>query len=253
MDALFGCGRDLAEIVEDVARLGARLLIQTAVEAEVDAFLGRARYQRRAEVPDAPAGSRNGFCQTTVKTTAGPVTLDRPKLRGTEQRFVSRLFGAGVTKTNALETLVIAGFVRGLSVRDVEAALADALGPQAALSKSTVSRVCQAITEEFNGWRARRLDDLELDYLFVDASHFKMHAGARAEPVLAAWGITTAGKPVLLAWRRPATRATTPGTTSSTGSHSAACARRCWSSATAPPGWSAASNASCPVRCANAV
>jgi putative transposase len=198
MDALFGCGRDLAEIVEDVARLGARLLIQTAVEAEVDAFLGRARYQRRAEVPDARAGSRNGFCQTTVKTIAGPVTLDRPKLRGTEQRFVSRLFGAGVTKTNALETLVIAGFVRGLSVRDVEAALADALGPQAALSKSTVSRVCQAITEEFNGWRARRLDDVELDYLFVDASHFKMHAGARAEPVLAAWGITTAGKPVLV-------------------------------------------------------
>jgi putative transposase len=46
--------------------------------------------------------------------------------------------------------LVIAGFVRGLSVRDVEAALADALGPQAALSKSTVSRVCQAIRDEFD-------------------------------------------------------------------------------------------------------
>jgi Mn-dependent DtxR family transcriptional regulator len=40
---------------------------------------------------------------------------------------------------------VIAGFVRGLPVRDVEAAHADALGAEAALSKSTVSRVCQAI------------------------------------------------------------------------------------------------------------
>src|SRR5205823_8164912 len=37
------------------------------------------------------------------------------------------------------------------------------------------------------------------DYLFCDASHFAMmHPGARAEPVLAAWGSTTAGKPVLL-------------------------------------------------------
>jgi transposase-like protein len=72
------------------------------------------------------------------------------------------------------------------------------LGPQATLSKSTVSRVCQAITEEFNAWRERRLEDLELDYLCLDGSHFKMHAGARAEPVLAAWGITTAGKPVLV-------------------------------------------------------
>jgi putative transposase len=198
MDALFGSGRDLAEVLEDVARLGARLIMQTAVEAEVEEFLGRARYQRRAEVPDARPGSRNGFCPTTVKTTAGPVTVERPKLRGTGEKFVSRLFGTGVTKSNALETLVIAGFVRGLSVRDVEASLADALGPQAALSKSTVSRVCQAIRDEFDAWRVRRLDDVEVDYLFVDASHFKMHAGARAEPVLAAWGITTAGKPVLV-------------------------------------------------------
>jgi putative transposase len=198
IDALFGSGRDLAEVLEDVARLGARLIMQTAVEAEVEEFLGRARYQRRAEVPDAHAGSRNGFCATTVKTTAGPVTVARPKLRGTAEKFVSRLFGTGVTRSNALETLVIAGFVRGLSVRDVEASLADALGPQAALSKSTVSRVCQAIRDEFDTWRTRRLDDVELDYLFCDGSHFKMHAGSRTEPVLAAWGITTAGKPVLV-------------------------------------------------------
>ena len=47
-------------------------------------------------------------------TTAGPVTVARPKLRGTDEVFASRLFGAGVVRSNALETLVIAGFVRGL-------------------------------------------------------------------------------------------------------------------------------------------
>ena len=62
---------------------------------------------------------------TTVKTTAGPVTIERPKLRGTDEAFASRLLGVGVCRTNALESLVIAGFVRGLSVRDVEATLAD--------------------------------------------------------------------------------------------------------------------------------
>ena len=94
---------------------------------------------------------------------------------------------------------MIAGFVRGLSVRDVENTLADALGAEAALSKSTVSRICQAIGDEFTAWSGRRLDGLELDYLFLDASMFKMHPGARAEPVLAAWGITTDGKPVFVA------------------------------------------------------
>jgi putative transposase len=199
IDALFDGSREIGEVIEDVARLGARLIIQTAVEAEVDVFLGRARYQRRAEVPDARAGSRNGYCDATIKTTAGPVTVARPKLRGATEAFASRLFGKSVTKSNALESLVIAGFVRGLSTRDVGNTLADALGAEAALSKSTVSRVCQAIAAEFEAWSSRRLDDLELDYLFLDASMFKMHPGARAEPVLAAWGITTAGAPIFVA------------------------------------------------------
>lgn len=62
-----------------------------------------------------------------MKTTAGPVTLARPKVRGTTERFASQLFGKGVTRTNALESLVIAGFVRGLSTRDVQATLVEAL------------------------------------------------------------------------------------------------------------------------------
>ena len=48
-------------------------------------------------------------------------------------------------------------------------------------------------------WRNRPLDGVVLDYLFLDASMFRMHPGARAEPVLAAWGIDTAGKPVFVA------------------------------------------------------
>ncbi len=199
IDALFDGSRELSEVIEDVARLGARLIIQAAVEAEVEVFLGRARYQRAAECPDARAGSRNGYGESTIKTTAGPVTVSRPKLRGTTEAFASTLFGKGVTTSNALESLVIAGFVRGVSTRDVENTLADALGVEAALSKSTVSRVCQAIGEEFTAWSSRRLDNLELDYLFLDASMFKMHPGARAEPVLAAWGITTEGAPVFVA------------------------------------------------------
>jgi putative transposase len=110
----------------------------------------------------------------------------------------SRLFGAGVTRTNALESLVISGWVRGMSDRDIEAALAEVLGPEAALSKSTVSRICQRIRDEFEAWRTRDLSGARLDYLFLDGSHFRMHPGAPAEPVLAAWGIDTDGRPVFV-------------------------------------------------------
>ena len=198
IDEVFSEGQDLAAAIEQVAQLGAQLILQSALEAEITAFLGRERYQRSAATPDAAPGMRNGYAPVTVKTTAGPVTLERPKLRGTTEKFVSRLFGAHVTRTNALETLVIASYVRGLSTRDVEAALAEALGQEASVSRSTVSRICAQIKTEFDAWRARDLSGIVVDYLFLDASHFKYHTNAAAEPVLAAWGITTEGKPVFI-------------------------------------------------------
>lgn len=198
IDEVFAGGADLASALEKVAQLGAQLLLQAAIEGEVAAFLGRERYERAAGREDAREGMRNGYCPTTIKTTAGPVTVQRPKLRGTTERFASQLFGTGVTKTNALEALVIAGFVRGLSTRDIEATLIEALGEGAGVSRSTVSRVCEEIKTQFETWCARNLEDIELDYLFLDGSHFKYHANAGAEPVLAAWGIDTTGKPVFI-------------------------------------------------------
>ena len=43
-DELFGSGRELEQILEEVARLGVALLFQVALEAEVSAFLGRELY-----------------------------------------------------------------------------------------------------------------------------------------------------------------------------------------------------------------
>jgi putative transposase len=146
-----------------VAQLGAQVLMQAALEAEVTEFLGRDRYARAASTEDARPGSRNGYREVTVKTTAGPAALARPKLRGTTEAFASRLFGAHVTKTTALESLVIVSFVRGLSVHDVEAALAEALGDQAAISKSTVSAVCRQIKDQYQAWSRRRLDAVTID------------------------------------------------------------------------------------------
>jgi hypothetical protein len=168
----------------EVADLGAQLLMQAALEAEVTEFLGRDRYQRAVACEDAPTGSRNGYREVTVKTTAGPVGLSRPKLRGASEAFAPRLFGSHVTKTNALESMVIASFVRGLSVRDVEATLAEALGDQAAVSKSTVSAICGQIKGGLRtlgaaapGWRHAGLPVPERQ-LLPHASRLPGRAGA---------------------------------------------------------------------------
>ena len=87
IDALFTGDRDLAEVLEDVARLGVRLIIQTAMEAEIDALLGRVRYQCQATTvaPEglvrAVAGGRPRRSATALR--AAPVgdslaTFSRP-------------------------------------------------------------------------------------------------------------------------------------------------------------------------------
>jgi putative transposase len=83
IDELFASQQDLGQVLEQVARLSVRLVIQAALEAEVTEFLGRDRYARGER---DRAGYRNGHAELTVKTTAGPVVLERPKLRGTEER-----------------------------------------------------------------------------------------------------------------------------------------------------------------------
>ena len=62
IDELFAQDKQLPEILEDVARLGAQLLMQAALEAEVTEFLGRDRYQRAgaAMMPGPGLGTGTG-------------------------------------------------------------------------------------------------------------------------------------------------------------------------------------------------
>ena len=122
-----------------IGRLGARLIIQQALEDELTEFLGRGRYERTG----TPVAHRNGYEQGRRRSR-------RPRGRwrssGRESRdasrlgFESRIVGKGIARTYALETLVICSFLRGLSVRDVEATLEETFD-QPVISRQR-SRAC---------------------------------------------------------------------------------------------------------------
>jgi putative transposase len=194
---LFADGGELLSVIEQVARLSVRLTFQSVIEEIVCEELGRGRYERRGA--DSPEGYRNGWQQPrTLKTSLGPVQLQRPKLRHAHAALCDRLFGQGVTRTNALETLVISCWVQGLSDRDVEAMLVEVFGQDAGISRTTASRICQRLRAEFDTWCRRDLQGTRIDYLYLDGSFCKMHPKARAEPVLVAWGVDADGKPCFL-------------------------------------------------------
>src|SRR6266705_2930070 len=139
------------ESVSSLAKLGARLIIQRAVEDEFDAWLGRARYDRRPDyqrgLRNYQGGLRNGFRPRRLQTAEGELQVEIPQIREAAEPFVSKLFprGTKLLRTEPLRAIVIGAFVRGLSMRDVESLCEEAgLG---SLSKSTASRICTELRD----------------------------------------------------------------------------------------------------------
>ena len=190
-----GVGENPRESLSELAKLGARLIIQRAVEEEFDAWLGRARYERR---PDYQRGLRNGFRPRRVQTAEGELSVEMPQVRQAAEPFVSKLFprGTRLLRTEPLRAMVIGAFVRGLSMRDVEALCEQAgLGK---LSKSTAARICSELRDRFAAFQRRDLYDIHVAALFLDAVFLSVRADGPKEGVLVGWGFTEDGERVLL-------------------------------------------------------
>jgi transposase-like protein len=190
-----GVGEDPRAALSQLAKLGARLIIQRAVEEEFDAWLGRARYERR---PDVEAGMRNGFRARTLQTAEGELSVEIPQVREAAAPFVSRLFprGTKLLRTEPLKALVIGAFVRGLSMRDVESLCEEAgLG---SVSKASAARICSELRDRFQSFQRRDLYEIRLVALFLDATFLAVRPSGPKEGVLVAWGFTDAGERVLL-------------------------------------------------------
>ena len=114
--------------------------------------------------------------------------------------FVSKLFPKWhckrLLRTDPLKALIIGGFVRGLSMRDIESLCEEAgLGKT---SRSTVSRVCAELHERFEAFKRRSLYDVNLVVLFLDAIYLPVRPSGPKEGVICAWGITENGERALV-------------------------------------------------------
>ncbi|MGH3084063.1 MAG: IS256 family transposase [Gaiellaceae bacterium] len=187
---------DAQGVLTELAHLGAKLIIQRALEDEFDAFLGRARYERR---PDALPGKRNGWRPRRLQTAEGELELEIPQLREAAEPYTSKLFPRETKRlltTEPLKALVVGAFVRGLSMRDVESLCVEAgLGR---VSASSASRICQELKERYRAFGERDLSEVEPVTLFLDAIYLPVRPAGDKEGVLLAWGIDAGGERVLL-------------------------------------------------------
>jgi len=181
--------------LDEVARMGAKLVLEVALGEEVAEFLGRGRYDRAGA--DRP-GYRNGKRKRRVQVGSGLVEVDAPKVTGALLPFASEVLPAWRRRGEELEETIVQLYAEGLSTRDFQRALGRLWG-EAGLSRSSVSRANKSLHEAFSAWRKRDLSQEDVLYLFLDGVYLKMRAGkSPAEAVLVAHGITAEGERTLL-------------------------------------------------------
>lgn len=175
-------------------RRAAEFMLQVGVEEQLEAFLGRAHYERN---DTAQPGYRNGYGDRTVKSEAGPLHLRPPKVRDTATPFHPQLPPDLRRLTPELRALATRAYVRGLSVRDVEGLYTEVFG--GSFSKSAASRATATLQAEFDAWRKRDLGELKVLYLFLDGQfHAARSETTEKEGILAAYALCEDGRMVLL-------------------------------------------------------
>lgn len=159
--------------LESFIREHVRGTVQQLLEEEVTDRLGREKSVRRGPV-DSHVGFRNGYGRPRLLATmGGTIQLRRPRVRGLEERFESRVLPLFVRKTTAVEHLIPELYLHGLSQGDFDLALRGLLGEAAPLSPSSVERLRSKWVLEYEAWSKRRLDDKEVVYCWADGVYVK--------------------------------------------------------------------------------
>ena len=187
------------DYLEELVRMKVREFIQTLLEDEVTELLRRGKSERR-EALDSPPVYRNGYGKRRKLTLGcGTITVRRPRVRGLEERFESRILPLFVRRSKEVNQLIPQLYLHGLAEGDFDLALRGLLGEDAPISASTVARLKEQWQTEWEQWRRRSFVGLELVYLWVDGVYVKAGLEKAKSALLVVIGGLSDGRKVILA------------------------------------------------------
>jgi len=178
----------------ELTKIGARMMLEVAIEEELTAFLGRDYYERR----DDQEGSRSGSKSRVIKIGCGDIEIMMPQVREARGPFHSKTLPPRVTRMDEIQDIIPLLYMNGLSTRKVKKSVSKLLGKRG-LSHQNVIRITEKIVEEFNKWKKRDLSELRVVYLILDGIRLGVRAGTREkEAVLVALAFLEDGSRELL-------------------------------------------------------
>lgn len=187
------------EVLEEMVRRKVQEYIQEILEDEVEAFLGRKKSERNKPVDSTP-GYRNGYGKRKKFTVmSGTIILRRPRVRGTEERFESKIIPFFKRRSKEVGQLLPELYLHGLAKGDFDMALRGLLGEGAPLSASAIDRLKAKWQLEYEQWKRQDLSSLEVVYQWADGIYVKAGLEKDKAALLVVIGALTDGKKVFLA------------------------------------------------------
>jgi transposase-like protein len=185
--------------LEEWVRRKVQEFIQSLLEEEITELLGRKKSERRKAV-DSPAAYRNGYGKARRLTLGcGTITVYRPRVRALEERFESRILPLFARRTKGISELIPQLYLHGLALGDFDLALRGLLGEDAPVSASTVARLKDQWQAEWEEWKKRSLEGLEVVFLWVDGVYVKAGLEKERAALLVVIGGLSDGRKVVLA------------------------------------------------------
>jgi len=199
-DALFA-GEGWFDPIEAGLRDRVRGFIETMLEEELAAALGRGRYERGQS-----KGHRHGKRERQLLGSFGPATVSVPRARlaaadGTTQEWRSATLPRYARMTRQVEALIASTYLAGTNTRRVKRALGALF--KGAVGKDVVSRTWRRVKADWEAWDRRSLADDDIVRLILDGTVVRVRLDRKATSIslLVVLGIRGDGQKVLLSVR----------------------------------------------------
>ncbi len=161
--------------LDALVREGARRMLLAALKVEVDEYVAE-HADHRDETGHALV-VRNGVAEPRkVTTAAGELEIQAPRVhdRREGRRFASAILPPWARRSPKVTEVLPVLYLRGISTKDFEPALAEFFGTEAGLSASTIQRLTRDWSAELAAFRQRDLSQVDYVYLWADGVHFNI-------------------------------------------------------------------------------
>jgi putative transposase len=186
--------------LEEIARTGARKMLQLALETEVEEFIAR---HQTVRMDNKQAIVRNGHLpERAIQTGLGPINVQQPRVRDKRglEKFISRIIPPYMRRSPSIETLIPLMYLKGISTNDFSEVLEAVLGENAkGLSPTNIVRLKQVWEGEYEEWMKRDLSKKHYVYFWADGIYFNVRLDEDRPCVLVIIGALSDGTKELVA------------------------------------------------------